>query len=334
MSQGDVPSPQLINQYLSGHWASIALAAAVEYSVFTRIERGENTCAALARAAGISTRGAQGLLDGLVGLGLLTTAGGRYATTRESSFYLVEGKPAYLGAWATRLLGPDGELALWTALPDIVKRGRRAEPLVLAEAPFWDKLVVALIPAAWPVAQHVGARLGFASLGPVRMLDVGGGAGVYSAALLTANPQARSTQVDWANVNRIARDYVGKMGVGERFETRDGDLHEVDFGAGIYDLAIYSHIAHGLSPEQNAAAFRRLRRALAPGGTLIVVDFVVNEDRSGPPFALLFHLQMLIGTPEGATWRESDYRRWLGDAGFTRIDVEPTPTGPTAIFAR
>ena len=328
------PTPERIMQYVNGHWATVTLATAVQYSVFTRIEAGATTAAALADAAKIAPRGAQALLDALVGLGLLTLSNGGYANTPEASFYLVEGKPAYMGGWSARLFGPDGDLDVWSRLPGAVRHGGPERRFEAAENPFWEKLVVALAPGTWPLAQQAAARLDFASLGEARLLDVGGGGGVYSAVLLGTNPRARSTQVDWANVNRIARDYLTRFGVADRFETRDGDFHAVDFGQAVYDVAIYAHIAHGEGPQENVATFRRLKRALKPGGTLMVVDFVVDEDRSGPPFPLLFHLQMLLMTPAGATWRESDYRSWLAEAGFASVTIEPTPTPASLIFAR
>jgi ubiquinone/menaquinone biosynthesis C-methylase UbiE len=330
----EMPDPQLIFQHLNGHWGAITLATAIEHSIFTRIEHGTTTCAALAEAASLSSRGTQALLDGLVGLGFLTLSEGRYANTAAATFFLVEGKPAYMGAWASRLLGPHGDLAQWVQLPEVVKRGGPEHRIGGEDKTFWEQLVRALAPGTWPVAQQVAARLDFAALGAARLLDVGGGAGVYSAVFLLANPKGRSTQVDWAHVNRIARDYVGQFGVGDRFETRDGDFHDTDLGEAIYDLAVYSHIAHGESPADNVTVMRRLKRALKPNGTLVVVDFVVKDDRSGPPFALLFHLMMLLVTREGATWRESDYRGWLAEAGFASITIEETPTAASLILAR
>ena len=160
-----------------------------------------------------------------------------------------------------------------------------------------------------------------------------GGSGVYSAVWLGMNPRARSTQVDWANVNRIAREFVGRHGVADRFRTVDGDFHEVDLGSGEYDIALYSHIAHQESPAENIGMFRRLRTALKPGGTLLISDFVVDDDRSGPPFPLIFRSEMLLRTRAGATWRRADYEAWLREAGFGRIDFEPTPSPATLVYA-
>jgi len=180
----------------------------------------------------------------------------------------------------------------------------------------------------------IGERLGLAGAGPVSWLDVGGGSGIWSAAWLGINKQATAYQLDWPNVNAIAREFVGRFGVADRFKTIDGDFHTSDFGAARYDFAIYSHIAHQEAPADNIAIFRRLRKAVKPGGTLVINDFVLNDDRTGNPFAMMFSAQMLVVTKDGAAYRESDYRSWLNEAGFKSVELVRTPTPATAILAK
>jgi ubiquinone/menaquinone biosynthesis C-methylase UbiE len=176
--------------------------------------------------------------------------------------------------------------------------------------------------------------LGLAQAGAVSILDVGGGSGIFSAMWLAMNPQARSTQIDWANVNRIAKAFTARHGVADRFRTVDGDFHTVDFGTAEHDIAVFSHLAHQEGPEDNVAIFRKFRRALRPGGALVINDFVVDDDRSGPPFPLIFRSEMLVRTRRGSTWTQNDYRTWLGDAGFTDISVHPTESPATLVLAR
>ncbi|HEY5243421.1 MAG TPA: methyltransferase, partial [Polyangiaceae bacterium] len=222
----------------------------------------------------------------------------------------------------------------WAKFPTAVKTGApvTSELLEAKDLPFWHLLVPAIAPLQVPAAQAVVARLDIARRGPLSILDVGGGSGIYSAILLGANREARSTQVDWPTVNAIAKGFVAKFGVAERFHTVDGDFHTADWGTG-HDVAIFSNIAHQESPAQNVEAFRRFRAALNPGGTLVVSEFVVKDDRSGPPQALLFASQMLLASREGASWREADYRGWLAEAAFKQVSVEPTPGASTLIYA-
>ena len=325
-------TPENIMHLTSGAQATALLGTAVSFEVFTRLEGGSMAPDDLAKAAKIAPRGARALLDGLVGLGLLTVTNGLYANTPEASAFLVEGKPASLTGLARVALAGISE---WAKLPDAVSTGAPivAESTETKDLAFWSLLVPAIAPLAFPAAQAVAKRLDVAHQGPLSILDVGGGSGIYSAVLLGANREAQATQVDWPTVNQIARGFVGRFGVGDRFHTVDGDIHTVDWGTG-HDVAIYSNIAHQESPAQNIDAFRKFRAALNAGGTLVVSDFVVRDDRTGPPQALLFHSQMLTATREGSTWREADYRAWLREGGFREITFEPTPGASTLIYAR
>jgi ubiquinone/menaquinone biosynthesis C-methylase UbiE len=228
------------------------------------------------------------------------------------------------------------ELRDWAKLGDAVKTGQPAAT-VTTDVPnneFWEKLVPAIAALSLPVAQMAAERLGIAHAGAIEWLDVGGGSGVWSAVWLQANRQASGYQLDWPAVNAIARNFVGSFGVADRFHTIDGDFHDHDFGQGRYDHAIYAHIAHQETPDDNLAVFRKFRRALKPGGVLVVNDFVLGDDRTGHPFAMLFASQMLLGTKGGFTWRQSDYRSWLAEAGFTSVEIVPTPTPATLVIAR
>jgi hypothetical protein len=330
MSQTPV-TPEKIMQLTGGAQAVGLLGAAVQHEVFTRLESAAMTPDELAKAAKLAPRGAKALLDGLLALGLVTLAGGKYANTPEASTFLVEGKPTSLTGMAR--VSMHG-MANWARLPEAVQSGAPvfSESIDAKDHAFWSILVPAIAPLAMPAAQAVAARLDVARRGPLSFLDVGGGSGIFSAVLLGANREAKSTQVDWPTVNAIARGFVAKFGVGDRFHTVDGDIHTADWGSS-HDVAIYSNIAHQESPAQNVEAFRKFRKALNIGGTLVVSDFVVKDDRTGSPHALLFASQMLVASKEGSSWREADYRAWLAEAGFKTVSFEPTPGPSTLIYA-
>jgi hypothetical protein len=48
---------------------------------------------------------------------------------------------------------------------------------------------------------------------------------------------------------------------------------------------------------------------------------------------MLFASQMLVVTKNGFTYRQEDYRKWLTEAGFKSVDIVPTPTPSTLVFA-
>lgn len=327
------PTPERIMQITTGAWATSILGSAVQHGLFTALEEHPASAQEVASKTGISMRGAQALLDGLTGLGLLTLSGGCYQNSADASQFLVKGKASYMGGMAEVFLH---DFPTWQNMPQAVKTGLPSAPNTsdVADNPFWHVLVPAIAALSFPVAQMAAERLGIAQAGLVSWLDVGGGSGIWSAVWLGTNKQAEANQLDWPNVNKIARQFVGSFGVANRFHTIDGDFHTSDFGSDKYDFAIYAHIAHQESPEENIASFRKLRKALKSGGTLIVNDFILNDDRTGNPFAMMFASQMLVVSKSGFTYRQSDYREWLNQAGFKSVEIVPTQTPATLVFAR
>lgn len=333
MNTTNGPSPEKVMQLITGGWAAAILGSAAKHGVFNALENDGDDAAGVAKKTGISPRGAQAVLDGLTGLGLLALSNGRYANTPESAAFLLKGKPSYLGGMAEVMAA---SLTDWATLPAAVKSGSPtgSSTATVPDNELWRALVPAIATMSLPVARMAAEKLGLAKAGAVRWLDVGGGSGVWSAVWLGANKQARGVQLDWPGVNKIAKEYVGGFGVADRFETVDGDFHDADFGAGRYDYAIYGHIAHQESPADNVAIFKKFRKALKPGGTLLVNDFVLEDDRTGHPFAMMFSSQMLLVSKSGAAWRKSDYRTWLAEAGFSSVEIMPTPGPATVVFAK
>lgn len=326
------PTPERIMQLATGCWATSILGTAVNFEVFNHLAAGGATPGELANLAAISERGARTLLDGLLALELVELHEGSYRNAPEAAAFLVEGQPGCISGFAQFMFA---DMDSWSGLSEAVRTGAPVKDTTAdtVENPMWEKLVPSIASLAVPVAMTAAEALELAKAGEISILDVGGGSGIYSVIWLGLNPAARSTQLDWAPVNRIARRLVAQHGVDDRFSCIDGDFHTTDFGTG-YDIAVYSNIAHQEGPEDNVAIFAKVRGALKDGGTLVISDYVVDDDRSGPRYALTFAGEMLLKSWHGTTWRQADYRTWLTKAGFDDVTFQPTPSPATLIFAK
>jgi hypothetical protein len=110
-------------------------------------------------------------------------------------------------------------------------------------------------------------------------------------------------------------EHVNRAGVQSQVSIRAGNMLDDDFGSG-YDLILLNAICHMFSEGQNRHIFRRARAALAPNGHLAVQDFILNPDKTGPQHAVLFSINMLVGTESGARYSEQEYTNWMNDAGL------------------
>jgi ubiquinone/menaquinone biosynthesis C-methylase UbiE len=332
MSTPAVP-PVTILRHAYGYWASAILAASLRHDLFTHLEVGRASAEQLAGRAGLTERTTQAMLDALLGMELVTRVPDGYENSLEASTYLVRGKRDYLGGYADLILSTWRD---WERLPEVVASGKplhrheEAKP----DNPFWESYVLGLAPLSFAPARMAAEHLKLRDKPSFRMLDIAGGAGAFSATWLELHPEGRSLQVDLANVNVIARKYVATFGVADRFETLDGDMERLELGQTTYDYAIYANIAHGLSAERNIAMFRKIRRALKPGGTLVIMGLLPNDDRTGDPLLLRFNVNMILNTLEGATHLRTEYRDWLAAGGFEHVDFQSFPDVPfTLVYA-
>ena len=146
-----------------------------------------------------------------------------------------------------------------------------------------------------------------------RLLDIGGGSGTYTIALLNKNPGMRAVLFDFAKVLPLARARISAAGLAERVELVAGDFY-TDPLPGRCDLALLSAIIHQNSPDENVALYRKIWQALDPGGAVLIRDYVMDESRTAPPPGALFAINMLVATKGGNTYTFAETRQALEQA--------------------
>jgi ubiquinone/menaquinone biosynthesis C-methylase UbiE len=324
--------PQAVLQMHFAMLPARALAAAVQLDIFSPLADGPRDAAAVATTLGASPRGVRMLLDAMAAVRLLDKSGGRYALTPLARAHLLRASPDYVGA----LLETDEMWNAWAGLPGAVRAGRPVMAVDREEraAEFFPVLIRSLHVMNRAPARELAAAL--ATRGGTA-LDVACGSAVWSIACAEADPALRVVANDFPRVLDETRRYVARHGLGERYDYLAGNLRTVDFGSERYDLALLGHIVHGEGERSSRDLFKRLHRALRPGGRIAVIDFVPDEDRAGPPPAVLFALNMLVHTEEGDTFTLSEYTSWLTEAGFREVKPIDISTGPvrtaTAVVA-
>jgi (2Fe-2S) ferredoxin/predicted O-methyltransferase YrrM len=304
--------PDRLDQIIRGYMPSRCILTALELDIFTAVGDGANAeqigtrIHANARAVGM-------LLNALVALGLLNKSGNDYQNTPESARFFVEGSK---DNHRNGLLHTASIWHRWSTLTDAVSRGTRI-PIDRDKTPEWTRNFIAGMQRnAKDRAPLVVKALGTA--GVRRILDLGGGSGAYSIAFAKACPDAQCEILDVPEVIPLTAEYVREAGVSAHISLRAGDMLHGSFGSD-YDIIMLNAICHMFSEEQNRDIFRRARQALAPNGRLVVQDFVLNPDKTGPQHAALFSLNMLVATDAGASYSEFEYTCWMKAAGFAEV---------------
>ena len=70
-------------------------------------------------------------------------------------------------------------------------------------------------------------------------------------------------------------------------------------------------------------------RGLPPGGALVVVENIIDDDRRENVFGLMMSLNMLIEFGDAFDFTGADYRTWCEQVGFHSVEVVPL-AGPAA----
>ena len=315
-----------------GYAAPLMLEAGVRNGVFDLLDGGPRTLEEVARETGASERGLRMLLHALTAFEILRRdREGRFALAPDAAAFLVKGKPGYLGGLirhtSTQLL------PAWMNLSEIVKTGKPARGVNQESvgAKFFHEFVNDIFPLSYGAAQALAQESNFGASGePVRVLDLAAGSGVWGITLAESSPRVNVTAVDWPGVLDITRANVERRGLRGRFAFIGGDLATADFGRG-YDMAVLGHILHSEGEPRGRALLRKTFEALAPGGTIVIQEFLVEQDRSGPPMGLLFALNMLVNTDAGDTWSFEELAGWLKDARYGQIRKLNSP-GPSPLI--
>jgi ubiquinone/menaquinone biosynthesis C-methylase UbiE len=153
-----------------------------------------------------------------------------------------------------------------------------------------------------------------------KLLDVGGASGSYTQAFLETYPDMKATLFDLPPVIKIAQTFLTDTYLIDRITFAAGDFYKDELPKG-HDLALLSAVIHQNSPEQNTELYRKIYRALQPGGRLVIRDHIMNPDHTQPISGAFFAVNMLVVTHEGRTYSFEEIKASLESAGFTKINL-------------
>jgi SAM-dependent methyltransferase len=293
---------------------SRVILTAAELDLFTRLDREPAAAADLASAGTLDERALTRVLDVLVTFGLLEKEEGRYRLTPGGAF-LSSNHPEtvlpmvlhYAHVWNN-----------WHHLTGTVRRGVNTRRHSIFEGE--QERIQAFIGGMHVLGRALSQEIaGAYDAGRFRcLLDIGGGSGSYTIALLGKNPGLRAVLFDQASVVPLAEERLTAEGVRDRVEIVPGDFYQDELPKGC-DLALLSAIIHQNSPDENLDLYRKIHRALAPAGVLLIRDHIMDPGRTRPPAGAMFALNMLVGTDGGDTYTFEEVREGLEEAGFQEV---------------
>lgn len=250
----------------------------------------------------------------------------------QGAAFLDPGSPACIASISTFLAAPAMQEP-FHHLAAIVRSGRTTSPgdgTVEAENSVWVEFAHSMAPMMAPMTAPLGAIVLAGLSGPVQVLDIAAGHGLFGIELAKQNAEARIVAQDWAPVLEVAEGNAERAGVSDRFRKLPGSAFDVAFG-GPYDVVLLTNFLHHYDRPTCVGLLRKVHGSLKPGGRAAALEFVPNEDRVSPPMAAGFALTMLATTPAGDAYTFRAYEGMYLEAGFVRITSHPVPAGPHTV---
>lgn len=321
-----------ISDIAFGFMGSKALFAALHLGVFTALAKGAQTPEELGPRIDLHPERCRTLLTALTGLRLVSVESGRFANSPAADAFLVKGRKYDFGDYLR--LQVDRQMY---GLLDQIEPALRDQLPEGATASYAEWFADPEAARLYSESQHAG------SLGPARslarqvdlsaarrLLDVGGGTGAFAITLCDAYPGLTATIVDFPNVAALGRGYVADAGLEERIRYVEGNALETAW-PDAQDAILMSYLFSGVPDAAQEPLIARAFAHLAPGGRLMIHDFMVQEDRTGPKNAALWQLQHTAFTPRARSLDDA----WLSDAlsaaGFDAVSVRPMIPGMTML---
>lgn len=319
----EINSPGEFIEMVNAFRISRIILTAHELDLFNILKDGPLSSSIVSKTTGSNGRAIDRLMNALVPIGLLKKSDGQFSNTDFSTRFMIRGQHNYMG-------GLDHQVQLWktwSTLTDAVKTGTsviQKNPISGRNEAWLESFIAAMHSRGVQQAKEIAAVLDLSQTKSV--LDIGGGSGAFTFEFIRENPSMKGTIFDLPNVIPITQKYIEKEGLSKSVSTISGDYLKDKFGND-YDLILVSAVFHINSPEENKILISKCAEALSPGGQLVILDHIMTEDRTGPAAGAFFALNMLVGTENGDTYTEKEYKTWMQNVGFKYIRRRDTPQG-------
>lgn len=331
------PDPSGILELIEAFRRSKTMFAAVSLGVFDALAAEPKPLGELADELGMNAEALRRLLDACVGLNLLAAVAERYQNSPAATAYLTSASPLRLTGYINYSNAVTWRL--WSHLEDAVREGTHR----WHQAFGWDGPIFSHFFKTEDAKREFlrGMHgLGLLSSPHVvsafdlgrfrRLVDLGGASGHLAIAACRHYPHLRAVVFDLPHAVDLAREIVAASPVGERIEIAAGDFFVDPLPEA--DLFALGRIVHDWSEDKIAGLLARLHDRLPANGAVLIAEKLLLAERSGPRWALMQDLNMLVCT-EGRERTLAEYEDLLLRAGFSGVEGRITGGHLDAVLA-
>lgn len=330
-------SPLSLYRYRDGLYAADLLAAAiVECDLFTWLAAQPSTLGQLCAHFGWHQRPADVLATLCVARGYLRREGDVLHVTDVAREHLVADSPwslaPYYAALKERPFVQDFVRVLRTGRPAGWGGARAAVDwhVAMADEAFARRFTAAMDCRGAYLGPALASRLDLAP--HTRVLDIGGGSGIYACALVARHRHLRATVLDQSPVDRIARTLVAERGYATSVDVVACDFLTEPLPGG-YDVHLFSNVLHDWDVHDVRRLLAASHATLPAGGLLVIHDAFINAARDGP-IPVAEYSALLMHASQGKCYATSEYEALFDEVGFIDARYEDTVADRGVMIAR
>jgi hypothetical protein len=305
-----------------GFMGSQALFAALELGIFDALADEPSDFDVLAATLRAPVGPLRVLLSTCQALKLLTREGERYTNSPAAARFLVRASRSYVGDYYLRQISP----IIYPNMPMVraLLRGGLVVQLDYTTTYTSPEKTEEFIRG-----QHAG------SVGPAIMLtrtydfagcscllDLGGGSGAFAIETVKRYPSMSAVVLDLPAVIAVTERVIAEAGLADKISSVGSDLRSAHWPPGA-DAILLSYIVSCYSPETLHDLMARTFAYLPAGGRLLLHDFALHADRSGPHNAALFLFGQLSGAAETTAYTVDELAAAMRAAGYVEVASQP-----------
>ena len=323
-STGQKLTTQRLNEMAFAFRHSATLVAAVDIGLFTAISEGAHEPEQVAEKLDTPTENAERLMIACAALDLLEKEDDRYSNAPDVEKYLVQNSPTYFGDYLVYQTRNDWDS--WRNIANLIKPPKARYGSMWKDPQAARTFTVAGYNSSISAGHKLAKVFNFSDYS--LFLDLGGGSGCYSIAACLRHPNLRAIVFDHPYVCAVADEFIAQAGLSNRIETYPGDFFETDFPRGA-DLISYITPLQVYEKDDVQWLINKAVSTLEPGGTMLIVEYMLDDDKTGPLDSVFRHLMGLSPGRQGRVNTGAEFCEYLRKAGC--IDMEVTEFIPGSL---
>ena len=316
-------SSERLNELAMSFKKSQALSAALECDLFSAIAAGAGTPEEVASKCGIDREVADRLMIICKAMDLIADVDGRAVNLDDVERFFVKDKPTFFGDFLRFTIR--AEYDEWLGFAENIKNASSAPPpSKLYEGDLHDPeraraFTTAGYNSSIALAHRLAKRFDYSRF--TRWLDFAGGSGCYAIAACERHDGINVIVKDHPNVIPVTREFVAQHGLESRIDAEPGDFLKPEDYPNDCDLISFITPLHWYLEDDVMTTLGYAYDALPSGGGILIVGYMLNEERSGPLDPVFYHVQAIReGHFTGHVPSGPEYCAYLERAGF--VDAE------------